>query len=103
MKVVFVSTMFRRHVVPAGLLAFSIALGGRVLGAQSPRRNADSISTDSTRLRRLDPVVVTAARVDAPLTTSAAAVTRLSGEALRKLPVKTVADALQYVPGMLVL
>jgi outer membrane receptor protein involved in Fe transport len=52
---------------------------------------------------RLDPVVVTAERVDAPITTSAAAVTRLSGDALRRLPVKSVADALQYVPGMLVL
>ncbi len=54
-------------------------------------------------MHRLDPVVVTAARVDAPLTTSASAVTHLSGDALRRLPVQTVADALQQVPGMLVL
>ena len=72
--------------------------------AQSPRRTADSSAAgDSARARRLDPVVVTAARVDAPLTTSDAAVTRLSGDALRRLPVQTVADALQYVPGLLVL
>ena len=103
MKVVSVSTVLRRHVVPAGLIALSATFGGRSLRAQLPRRSTDSISTDSARLHRLDPVIVTAERVDAPLTTSAAAVTRLSGEALRKLPVKTVADALQYVPGMLVL
>ena len=58
---------------------------------------------DSARGHTLDPMVVTASRVDAPLTTSAAAVTRLSGDALRKLPVRTIADALQFVPGMLVL
>jgi outer membrane receptor protein involved in Fe transport len=103
MKVVTVSTILRRHVVPAGLIVLSATFGGRTLRAQLPRRSTDSVSTDSARLHRLDPVVVTAERVDAPLTTSAAAVTRLSGEALRKLPVKTVADALQYVPGMLVL
>jgi outer membrane receptor protein involved in Fe transport len=34
---------------------------------------------------------------------SAAAVTRLSGASLRRLPVQTVADALQHVPGILVL
>ena len=82
----------------------ALLLSAGALPAQSPRRVADSVATsDSARSYRLDPVVVTAARVDAPLTTSAAAVTRLSGEALRRLPVKTVADALQYVPGMLVL
>ncbi|CAN5339753.1 TonB-dependent receptor [soil metagenome] len=87
----------------AALSALATLLCAGTLAAQSPRR-ADSVATsDTTRSHRLDPVVVTAARVDAPLTTSAAAVTRLSGEALRKLPVKTVADALQYVPGMLVL
>ena len=104
MKAVTVSTVLRRHVVPAGLIALSAVAGGRSLRAQSPRRGADTLTTaDSARSHRLDPVIVTAERVDAPLTTSAAAVTRLSGEALRKLPVKTVADALQYVPGMLVL
>ena len=58
---------------------------------------------DSARGHTLDPMVVTASRVDAPLTTSAAAVTRVSGDALRKLPVRNIADALQFVPGMLVL
>jgi outer membrane receptor protein involved in Fe transport len=90
------------HVV--ALTAIATLLTAGTLAAQSPRRTADTLATrDTARSRRLDPVVVTAERVDAPLTTSAAAVTRLSGEALRKLPVKTVADALQYVPGMLVI
>jgi outer membrane receptor protein involved in Fe transport len=81
-----------------------LALSAPALGAQLPRRSADSIAkADSARTHRLDPMVVTASRVDAPLTTSAAAVTHLSGSALRRLPVQTVADALQQVPGMLVI
>ena len=83
-----------------GLLA--LATIASPVGAQSPRRVADSLARRDTA-QRLDPVVVTAARVDAPLTTSAAAVTRLSREQLRRLPVQSVADALQFVPGMLVL
>jgi len=75
----------------------ALILGAPILAAQSPRRSSDTATT------RLDPVVVTAARVDAALTTSAAAVTRLSGESLRRLPVRTIADALQFVPGMVVL
>ena len=101
MMVVNVSALVRRPVV---LLACGVLAFAAPLHAQSPRRSADSLARrDTSRSHRLDPVVVTAARVDAPLTTSAAAVTHLSGEALRKLPVRTVADALQYVPGMLVL
>ncbi|MBC7671585.1 MAG: hypothetical protein H7247_04120, partial [Polaromonas sp.] len=106
MMVVAVSPVARRPFVLAArisplrliaLTAFSaLAAHGSTLGAQSPRRTTDSVAVrDSTRGHTLDPMVVTASRVDAPLTTSAAAVTRLSGEALRKLPVRTVADALQ--------
>jgi iron complex outermembrane receptor protein len=81
-----------------------LALAAPALEAQLPRRSADSLAkADSARTHRLDPVVVTASRVDAPLTASAAAVTHLSGDVLRRLPVQTVADALQQVPGMLVL
>src|SRR5262245_28168311 len=75
----------------------TLVLSAPAVAAQSPRRSPDSTAS------RLDPVVVTASRVDAALTTSAAAVTRLSGEALRRLPVRTIADALQFVPGMVVL
>jgi len=81
-----------------------LAATAPALGAQLPRRSADSVAKgDTSRSHRLDPVVVTASRVDAALTTSAAAVTHLSGDALRRLPVQTVAEALQHVPGMLVL
>ena len=81
-----------------------IVLPAFAVGAQSPRRTSDSTATrDSARSQRLDAIVVTAGRVDAPLTTSSAAVTRLSGETLRRLPVTTVADAMQYVPGVIVL
>jgi iron complex outermembrane recepter protein len=57
---------------------------------------ADSVA------RALDTVVVTAERTRTPIVAVAAAVTRLSGEALARLPVRTVADALQYVPGIVV-
>ena len=114
MMVVAVSPVARRPFVLAArisplrlitLTAFgALAAHGATLGAQSPRRAADSVAVrDSARGHTLDPMVVTASRVDAPLTTSAAAVTRLSGDALRKLPVRNIADALQFVPGMLVL
>ena len=96
-----VSTVARRLGL---LLAVADVTVAAPLASQSPRRAADSVATrDSSGSHRLDPVVVTAARVDAPLTTSAAAVTHLSGEALRRLPVRNIAEALQYVPGMLVL
>ena len=114
MMVVAVSPVARRPFVLAArisplrlitLTAFgALAAHGATLGAQSPRRTADSVAVrDSARGHTLDPMVVTASRVDAPLTTSAAAVTRLSGDALRKLPVRNIADALQFVPGMIVL
>ena len=92
---------------PLSLGAFALSLvmlPAFPIGAQSPRRTSDSTATrDSVRSQRLDAIVVTAGRIDAPLTTSSAAVTRLSGEALRRLPVTTVADAMQYVPGVIVL
>ena len=66
-------------------------------------------ATDSTARRdtsaahRLEAVVVTAERRSAPLASTAAAVTRLSAADLRRLPVSTVAGALELVPGMVVL
>jgi iron complex outermembrane receptor protein len=52
---------------------------------------------------RLEPVVVTAERTNTLVSVATAAVTRLSAERLRQLPVRTVADALGYVPGIVVL
>ncbi len=54
----------------------------------------------TTRVRQVDPVVVTADRPQTPLITSTAAVSRISGEALRTLPLRSVADALRSVPGI---
>ena len=65
---------------------------------------ADSLArADTTRVGRLEPVVVIAQRTEAPLAASAAAVTRLSPEALRALPARSVSEALQFVPGIAVL
>jgi outer membrane receptor protein involved in Fe transport len=66
------------------------------LVAQQPAR------VDSST-RQLDTIVVTAERSHAGIATTAASVTRLSGEQLARLPVRTVGDALQYVPGFVVI
>lgn len=63
----------------------------RALHAQEP---------DSARLFEIDPVVVTAERSNARLVTSTAAVSRVSGDELRGLPLRSVADALRAVPGV---
>jgi outer membrane receptor protein involved in Fe transport len=82
-------------------------IGGTASGAQTPAVRspaADSLArADTTRVGRLEPVVVIAQRTEAPLAASAAAVTRLSPEALRALPARSVAEALQFVPGIAVL
>lgn len=67
--------------------------------AQAP---SDSLArADSAR--RLGAVVVTAERTSAPLAASAAAVTRLSADELRRLPTTTVSGALELVPGIAVI
>ncbi len=58
---------------------------------------------DTTAAARLDPVVITAERARTPLSQTAAAVTRLSGEALRRQPEQTLAGALQRIPGFVVI
>jgi len=83
---------------PRRSLAALAALVPAAVHAQQP----PSTSTDSAG-RRLEPVVVTAERAGAPLAASSAAVTRLSADALRRLPARTVSEALQFVPGLVVL
>lgn len=58
---------------------------------------------DTARVHGLDAVVVTADRAPAPLATSTAAVSVVTGEALRRLPVRSLADALRLVPGFSVI
>lgn len=85
--------------VPAAA-AVIVTIAAPQLAAQLP----DSAThRDTTGAHRLETVVVTAERRSAPLATSAAAVTRLSAADLRRLPVTTVAAALELVPGMVVL
>ncbi len=54
---------------------------------------------DSTRAQPLDPVVVTAERSARSLSETAASVTRLNGEALRRTPGVTLVDVLRLLPG----
>jgi outer membrane receptor protein involved in Fe transport len=58
---------------------------------------------DTARVYGMDAVVVTADRAPAPLATSTAAVSVLPGEALRRLPVRSLGDALRLVPGFSVI
>lgn len=58
---------------------------------------------DTTAAARLDPVVITAERARTPLSQTAAAITRLSGEALRRHLEPTLAGALQRIPGFVVI
>jgi vitamin B12 transporter len=77
--------------IAAGLAAGAAALaaGAAPLAAQQPR---DTV--------RLDPIVVTAARLPTPLASTASAVTVITGDELRSRGVGTVAEALRGVPGM---
>jgi outer membrane cobalamin receptor len=77
-------------------LSAALAVAAAGAGAQGAPR-------DTGRTRTLDTVVVTAERASATPATSAAAVTRLSAEALRRLPTQTVSAALELVPGVAVL
>lgn len=58
---------------------------------------------DTARVVGLDAVVVTADRVPAPLATSTAAVSAVPGETLRRLPVRSLGDALRLMPGFSVI
>lgn len=92
--------MNRISILAACVLA-ALAAPRHVAAQAAP---ADSTARrDSVHAHQLDPVVVTAGRASAPLATSAAAVTRLSAAELRRLPVSTVAGALELVPGIAVL
>ncbi|HEY0018549.1 MAG TPA: TonB-dependent receptor [Longimicrobium sp.] len=57
-------------------------------------------SADSARAHGLAPVIVTAERSRTPLAASTAAVSVITGDELRRAPVRTLADALQRVPGL---
>jgi outer membrane receptor protein involved in Fe transport len=86
--------------LPSRFAAVAVAtlLAGAPLFAQSP----DSTRRDSSS-HRLETVVITAQRRSAPLASSAASVTRLTATELHRLPVSTVAGALELVPGIVVL
>src|SRR5881628_2604501 len=62
-----------------------------------------SLSAQGQDTITLKPVVVTATRVPAPRDAVPAAVTVLTGDALRARGIRTVADALRLVPGAAVM
>src|SRR3954468_5511978 len=78
---------------------FFMALGGSVAGGQSPGANR---APDSARMTSLDTVVITPSRSGAATRTSTVAVTTLSGNRLRRLPVRSVVGALAVAPGVAV-
>ncbi|MFL5563161.1 MAG: TonB-dependent receptor [Gemmatimonadaceae bacterium] len=90
----------RVAVVVATVFSAGSAIAAPRLAAQA---NDSTARRDTTTSHRLEAVVVTAERRSAPLAASAAAVTRLSAADLQRLPVSTVGNALELVPGMVVL
>ncbi len=97
-----------RYVIVNGRLAVDEgkptgALAGRALRREPARISLRDAAADDTSAAALPTVVVTATRTESPLERSAAAVTRLSADALRRLPVQTVSEALALVPGIVVL
>ena len=90
--------------MPRFRLLLAIAVPATLFAPPLSAQSTDSTAhRDTAAAHRLDPVVVTAERRSAPLPSTAAAVTRLSAADLRRLPVSTVAGALELVPGMVVL
>ena len=76
------------------LLAASLPSAQRSAAAQQA-----SAEPDTTTVFMLEEVVVTASRAETRLGASAAAVSRVGGAELDRLPMMTVADALRLVPG----
>jgi iron complex outermembrane receptor protein len=71
------------------------------LAAQAGAPSASHASSaDTGRTYALAPTVVTAERSATPLATTTAAVSVVTGAELRRAPVRTLADALQRVPGL---
>jgi len=93
------TSFLSRCAAAAGATLLATALGASPLAAQS----TDSTARRDSAAHRLETVVVTAQRRSAPLASSAASITRLSAAELRRLPVTTVAGALETVPGIVVL
>jgi len=81
-------------------LAVLAALAAAPLAGQAA---GDTARADTVRTHALEAVVVTAARVPAPLATSTAAVAVLPGPALRRLPARGLGDALRFAPGVSVI
>jgi outer membrane receptor protein involved in Fe transport len=86
------------QIVP-GCAALIAALWGSVTLGQNPGANR---APDSSRWVSLDTVVVTPSRSPGATRTSTVAVTTLSGDRLRRLPVRSVVGALAVTPGVAV-
>lgn len=82
--------MIRRVVILPAL-----AIGAQALGAQ-----AQVPPSAAARQDTLGAVVVTAERGPVSLTSTSAAVTRISGERLRAMPAATLADVIRLAPGL---
>jgi outer membrane receptor protein involved in Fe transport len=78
------------------LLALAIALS---IATPAAAQQAGAQS-DSTRLYRLDALVVTAERAATRLEASTSAVSLLDARQLARWPVRTLADALRHAPGL---
>ena len=90
-----------RDMASFGALAVILLVASSAAFAQQPRQSADSANrADSLRARRLDPIVVSESRTAQPLSQATASVTRFSRADLDRLPARSVAQALEFVPGI---
>jgi outer membrane receptor protein involved in Fe transport len=80
-----------------GMLGVCGPLKAAQIPAQVP---ADSVIPDSVRSIQLQPLIVTTQRTEAPLASASAAVSRITGDALRAFGARSASDALVQVPGV---
>src|SRR5687768_17981678 len=85
----------RRASACSAACALLIATPFSVSGAQ-----ASAQQRDSTIAKPLDTVVVTAERIEKPITASAAGVSVIDGRSMRSFPARSVADVLRFAPGL---
>lgn len=83
-------------------LAFALVLTG-LFPAPGRAQAVEAIGPDSTRVFGLETIVVTADRSATRLATATAAVSVLDRGALDRLPIRTIAEALQHLPGFALL
>lgn len=86
--------------VTIGVLAGSALMSAHAASVDPVERTHAESSSDSIPFKELDEVVVTASKVDLPLTLAAKQVTLISRQEIERIPVRSIEDLLDYVAGI---